>query len=317
MGIRKKVIIDTDPGVDDALAIAYALKSQLLEVVALTTVFGNSQVDQTTRNALSLIKFLNADIPVYKGSGNRIDGSNPSVLASSQAGTVSYFNSRPESSMGEMNAIDAIICCLETARDSISIIAIGPLTNIAKSYQKSPESFKDKLERIWIMGGAINTYGNISPVAEFNFYSDPMAADIVLKADIPKTLVPVNACRKVVMTPEELKSLSGNSLIEDLDGLVGEYMRYYVNQERLGGAVMYDPAVVGLCANPAFIRKQIPLYVRVETAGELSLGQSVADLRPNSQNKPNVSVCLDLESAPLKSEFYQALSRQNQPNWSK
>src|SRR3989338_8387854 len=120
MGIRKKVIIDTDPGVDDALAIAYALKSQLLEVVALTTVFGNSQVDQTTRNALSLIKFLNADIPVYKESGNRIDGSNPSVLASSQTRTVSYFNSRPESSMGEMNAIDAIICCLETAPHSLS-----------------------------------------------------------------------------------------------------------------------------------------------------------------------------------------------------
>ena len=305
---RKKVIIDTDPGVDDALAIAYAVRSQLLEVVALTTVFGNSNISETTNNALSIVNILGQDIPVYRGSGIRIDGSYPETVAQSQIEAVKYFASKQKSEIQEMAAVDAIISILENSLEPISIIAIGPLTNIALAYQKSPQSFQT-LDNIFIMDGAIQTYGNTTQVAEFNVYSDPMAADVVLNSGLPKILIPVDVCRKVVMTPDELKDMEDNSIFDDLGDLVGQYMAYYAQTENLGGAVMYDPVAVGLCINPGFITRQMPLYVRVETQGLLTKGQTVADLRPDNTNEPNIDVCLNVDAVKLKKDFYAALMK--------
>jgi len=307
---RKKVIIDTDPGVDDALAIAYAVGSEALEVVAITTVFGNSDVSETTNSALSIVNILGVNIPVYKGSETKFDGRYPDTIAESQTGATKYFASTQQTEMQDMNGVDAIIYTLENSPKLISIIAIGPLTNIARAYEKSPESFQN-LDELIIMGGAIQTYGNITPVAEFNVYSDPLAADIVISSELPKILVPVDACRQVVMTQDELEDIQENSIFENLGKLVGKYMEYYSQIDNLGGAVMYDPVAVGLCINPGYATKLIPLNVRVETQGLFTQGQTVADLRPDSVNEPNVNVCLNVDAERLKKDFYAVLMKNN------
>lgn len=301
----KKIIIDTDPGVDDALAILYAARQPATEIKAVTTIFGNLPLEETTKNALILADLTGQKFPVYRGSAKCWDGSACPVTAQSQQGGFDFFQGEPKSKVcGE--AEEALLSIIDSNPFEVTLVALGPLTNVAKAYAASPKTMS-KLKELVIMGGALNTYGNVTPAAEFNFYCDPEAAALVLASTIPKLLVPVNVCRKVVLTKKELeqfRSSRGSSFIEKM---VQNYLAYYLETEKLGGAVLYDPVAMSLSVNPSYITVLENLNVGVETKGLLARGMAIADLRPYSPLPPTAKVCWDINVKALKKDLYALL----------
>lgn len=301
----KKIIIDTDPGVDDALAILYAARSTEVEIKAVTTVFGNLLLAETTRNALILADLTQQKFPVYQGAEFCLNGGLCPITAQSQQGGFDFFTGNPAAGV-QGQAVEALLSIIDGDPYEITLVALGPLTNVAQAYAISPQTMS-KLKELVIMGGAVNTYGNVTPTAEFNFYCDPEAAALVLASPLPKTLVPVNVCRKVVLTPADLKQFSSDQEGSLLEKLVGNYLAYYLANERLGGAVLYDPVAMGIGLNPRYGTVQQDLNVQVETAGVLTRGMAVADLRPFSPLPPTVRVCWDIDVERFKIDLYATL----------
>ncbi|MEI6731969.1 MAG: nucleoside hydrolase, partial [archaeon] len=172
----KKLIIDTDPGCDDALAIMLAVKSGMFDIMAITTVGGNSGIENTTRNARYILNLIGReDIPIYSGEDKPLKREIVRANVHGESG-LEGINPKNESYLTG-NAVDQIIRIVHD-NPGITIVTLGPLTNIAKAILKAPE-IAEKIERFVIMGGAIGVPGNKSRVAEFNMYVDPEAADIV------------------------------------------------------------------------------------------------------------------------------------------
>lgn len=304
----KKIIIDTDPGVDDALAILYAARSGVVDIQALTTVCGNAHLKETTRNAC-ILSDMCGGIPVYQGEGIPLNGVPLPFVAESQQGGFALFQGTPKTTPRP----DAVSYLIDAIKEdpSVGIVAIGPLTNIAQAYRSAPDVFA-RLEQLVIMGGAINTYGNMGPVAEFNFFCDPEAAAVVMESPIRKLLVPVNICRQVVMTPEEAASFPKTDAGDVVRSLVKNYIKYYIENEPLGGGVLYDPVALGACIDPSYCRdiRDVPLFV--ETRGEYTRGMSVADLRRKPAAAPNASVCFSFDAERFKRDFYRVLLNPSQ-----
>ncbi|MDO8643168.1 MAG: nucleoside hydrolase [Candidatus Woesearchaeota archaeon] len=307
----KKIIIDTDPGVDDALAILYAAQLGTVDIRALTTVFGNLSLEQTTRNARILSDMLGGTVPVYQGAEKQLCGELCPLVAQSQVGGFDFFQGEPTARI-QGDALDALISIIQKNPYEITLVAIGPLTNVANLASESPSAFA-QLKDLVIMGGAINTYGNTTAVGEFNFCCDPEAADYVMSADgPPKTLVPVNVCRQAVMTPTEVASFPATDEGNCLRQLVADYVRYYLANEGLGGGVLYDPVAVGIGIDPTYITNQQSAYVRVETRGEFTKGMSIADLRQRPTKEPNCNLVLSIDAERFKRDFYRVLLNPSQ-----
>lgn len=307
----KKIIIDTDPGVDDALAILYAAQTGTVDIRALTTVFGNLSLEQTTRNARILSDMLSGTLQVYQGAEQQLDGELCPLVAQSQVSGFDFFQGEPTTPV-KGDAIEVLISEINRNPDEITLVAIGPLTNVAKLASESPSAYS-RLKELVIMGGAINTYGNTTSVGEFNFCCDPEAADYVMSRDgPPKILIPVNVCRQAVMTPEEVALFPATEEGNRLRQLVAGYVRYYLANEGLGGAVLYDPVAVGIGIDSTYITKQQPAYVRVETCGEFTRGMAVADLRPRPSKESNCTLGLSIDAERFKRDFYRVLLNPSQ-----
>ena len=194
------VIIDTDPGVDDLLAILLALKSPEVQVDALTVVGGNCSLADATRNALRILEIANRpDIPVYKGAARPLKGRY--VYARYFHGPRGLTGRLPEpriAAVEDLNATDAIASRIESARTPVNLIALGPLTNVARLIQGHPDAAK-RLSTVVVMGGAVDVPGNVTPFAEFNTYSDPEAAEVVFQSDVNVRLIGLDACNPVYL----------------------------------------------------------------------------------------------------------------------
>lgn len=238
--MSNKIIIDTDPGVDDALAIAMAIGAGL-DIEALCTVFGNASVDDTTKNAITVLHLLGRDIPVFKGSESPLDGMSKFATAHGKGGFGGIsLSTRVKDE--RLSALDFYPKYLELQSDSsITIICIGPLTNIAKVLEKNMNLIK-KIKEIIILAGVIGEKGNISEYAEFNAYNDPYSLKYVLALNVKKILIPANVCRKVVFNEYVFDKLKGD-LTNKMKKVINEYINYYKYDNEFGGyngGVMYD-----------------------------------------------------------------------------
>lgn len=187
---KEKIIIDCDPGVDDALAIILALSTQNIDLKAICSVSGNGTIDTTTKNALKVLKLCNREnIPVYKGFDKALNNQQPQIVeAFKDDGLGGYANTiLTDKKEEEQNSVDFLVDYINKNPKQITIFAIGPCTNIALAIRKSKD-FAKNIKKLIIMGGAKNT-GNMSPVAEYNFWADPQAASEVLKAEIEDVMV--------------------------------------------------------------------------------------------------------------------------------
>ncbi|MBP9690900.1 nucleoside hydrolase [Candidatus Woesebacteria bacterium] len=246
-----KIIIDTDPGVDDALAIMLASASSL-DICGITTVFGNSSVTNCTRNALTILQILNSCIPVYKGSNKPIQGKATQASSHGDNGLGGYTlpNLRLKSQGNALRFIEKAVS--KYPDKTIDLVALGPLTNIASFGQKYPELI-NRIRRIIILGGVFNEPGNITPYAEFNTFNDPWALKKVLSFPVEKILIPANVCRKVVFTLEDFQKIQNVNLKLAIQAITQIYIDYYKNDAIYGGfagGVMYDLLAIAYEVNP-------------------------------------------------------------------
>jgi inosine-uridine nucleoside N-ribohydrolase len=303
-----RLILDTDPGLDDALALFLALASPEVQLEAVTTVSGNVHVDLTTHNALTLLELAGrTDIPVARGCDRPL--LRQPVFADyvhGQNGLGGVELPRPNLQPLAQHAVDLIIERVMAAPREITLVPIGPLTNIALALRKEPR-IADRVREVVIMGGALRVPGNVTPEAEFNIYADPHAAHIVFHAGWPIRLVSLDVTNKTLLQPEQVQALASNGspVTRLIQQMVDNFLDTFGRPRGLTAFQMHDP----LCLSAAFQPEMItwePAYVDVELAGSLTLGETVAyfakrteDLDPSLEHlhPPNMltSVGVDVE----------------------
>ncbi len=303
----KKILLDVDPGIDDCLAIMLALNSPELDIVGITTVSGNVIAEQGAMNAGRILEFYNrSDIHIHIGQ------SKPMVID-----LVTAQDTHGEDGMGELflpepkievqkNGVDFILDSLYKYAGELSIIAVGPLTNIAMGLQKDRAAF-DNLNELIVMGGSAKSHGNCSPVAEFNFWADPHGADHVFKCLDNITMVGLDVTREIVLTPNHRELLY--QFATPAAQLVNRMTRFYVDfhwkQERTLGCVINDPLAVAVAFQPELVTTKA-YYVEVETEGR-SIGQSLVDFASFHRKKPNTNVCLTVDEDSFMKLFLKRI----------
>ena len=260
-------IIDTDPGVDDAIAILMAMASSEIEILGLTTVGGNVPLARATRNALSLLQAASrSDIPVAKGASRPLRGK--FAYAPHFHGPSGLSQRLPDPANGpvEDGAVKFLYDQLTGERGEAVLVALGPLTNLAMLLRERPIAL-EQAKQIVVMGGAVNTPGNVTPEAEFNFYCDPVAADIVLSSRLPITMVDLAACRQVKIGREQALGLKSATPLGRLmlDMLQGWFHRELSREE----FEFCDPLAMAIALHPAIATAtKVDLDVGIEN-GEL------------------------------------------------
>jgi inosine-uridine nucleoside N-ribohydrolase len=321
----QKIIIDTDPGVDDAQAIAFAVAHPELDLLGLTTVFGNADIDTTTNNALLVLeKFGCPEVPVAKGAAKpMIQARMPApdfVHGSDGLGDLNLAKSKGRI-LGE-SAAEFIVRMANESPGEISLIAVGPLTNIAQAVMLDPD-LPSKVKELVVMGGTVAALGNVSPVAEANFINDPHAADIVCGFDWPLRIIGLDVTLEVMLTDSDLARLRDNA------GQTGQFIwdtsRFYVDfytaiqninaesnpQPR---CAMHDAsAVVYLVQRDAF--SFTSGAARVVPDG-IAAGQLTIDRKLNSdgvyalpfwQNRPRVAAAMKVDSDRVRASFLNTI----------
>ncbi len=246
-----RLIIDTDPGVDDAIAILMALASPDVEVVGLTTVGGNVPLARSTRNALALLQAAGRpDIPVARGATRPLRGRYTYEPQFHGPGGLSSRLPDPTTEPVSQGAVQFLHEQLTSQPSEALLVALGPLTNIARLLREHPADL-EHAKNIVVMGGAVNTPGNVTPNAEFNFYSDPVAAEIVLSSRLPITLVDLAACRQVGISREQALGLRSDHQLGRLflDLLRGWFQRDSSRQR----FEFYDPLALAIALDPVIV----------------------------------------------------------------
>ncbi len=318
----KRVILDTDPGIDDALAIILAMLSPELRVEAITTVSGNVHVDLCTRNVRRILEILKPEkAPIIaRGEENPLAAVETSLGASvvhgrDGLGNLDRFAARdgaklyPEPSRYHVspdNAVDVILSTIARYPYEVTLIPTGPLTNVASAIIQDAEQMRN-LKEIIIMGGAFNVPGNVTAVAEFNVFSDPHAADVVVNSGLPITFVGLDVTQQVIMSPQfvrqEIEPLN-TRLSRFICHITSFYMDFHREHDGIVGCYLHDPLAIGVAIDPGIVETE-NLYVQVETQGEITQGMTVADLRPvrRRDGKPNANICTYVDADRFLSLF--------------
>ena len=300
----QKIIIDTDPGVDDAMAIFLALQSPELEVIGLTSVFGNVTVQTATTNSLKLLEIAGrSDIPVAHGAENPIatayKGAVPFIHGEDGQGNV--FLPPPQTQAIGVSAAQFIVEQVMQHPGQITLVPIGPLTNIALALRLEPRIAQHS--KVVLMGGNALVPGNASPAAEANIYNDPEAADVVLGAGWDITMVGLDVTHQVMMTDADLAEIAkiNNPMAQYTSQIVPFYRDFMRKRGNQSGVFVHDSTAIAYLIDPdAFEVHQWP--VRVDTGYGLGRGKTWPDVGdadrqhlPPWQNRPRVRVCVGVK----------------------
>lgn len=304
---KRKVIIDCDPGIDDSLAILLAVNSPELEVLGITICSGNVPARLGAKNALKALQMCSSlDIPVYVGEEDPIK--RELVTAQDTHGEDGVGENFYEDVNSKIldGGVDFIIDTLKNNKD-VSIIALGPLTNIAKALMKDKDVF-DNLDEFVSMGGAFRIHGNCSPVAEFNYWVDPHGADYVYKNLSKKIhMVGLDVTRKIVLTPNIIEFI--NRLDKDMSKYITEITRFYIDfhweQESIIGCVINDPLAVAYFIDRSLC-EGFDSYVEVVEDG-VAMGQSIVDSFNFYKNIPNAYVLTNVNEKQFMKMFLKRL----------
>ncbi|WP_042275242.1 nucleoside hydrolase [[Clostridium] dakarense] len=304
---KRKVIIDCDPGIDDSLAILLAINSPELEVLGITICSGNVPARLGAKNALKALQMCSSlNIPVYIGEEYPLK--RELVTAQDTHGEDGVGENFYEDVNEEIldGGVDFIIDTLTNNKD-VSIIALGPLTNIAKSIMKDKKAF-DNLDEFISMGGAFRIHGNCSPVAEFNYWVDPHAADYVYKNLSKKIhMVGLDVTRKIVLTPNIIEFI--NRLDKSISKYITEIARFYIDfhweQEGIIGCVINDPLAVAYFIDRSLC-EGFDSYVEVVEEG-IAMGQSIVDSFNFYKNTPNAHVLTNVNEKQFMKMFLKRI----------
>ena len=304
----KRIIIDTDPGVDDALAFLLALASPEIQLEALTTTQGNVTLEKATRNALSVLELAHAShIPVAGGSVlPLVQPLRASAYVHGESGLGDAQLPESQAKPIPQHAVDYLIERVLAAPGEISVFPIGPLTNIAMAIRKEPR-FADSVKELVIMGGAILEHGNITPQAEFNIYVDPHAAHIVFHSGIPITLIPLDVTHKCLLLQEHVDRLMKipSPISRFIRDAIQVYIQYSSDFGYLGCA-LHDPLTLATIIAPDLLTLK-EYYVDVDISGGVSMGKTFADIINVTKNPVNMKVAMDVRGADFIELFLQRM----------
>jgi len=294
----RPIIIDTDPGQDDAVAILLALASPELDVLGITTVAGNVPQPLVTTNALKLRELVGrTDIPVFIGAHRPLERELfTAEYVHGPTGIDGTDLPDPVTTAESKHAVDFIIdSCLAAGIEGITLCPVGPLTNIASAIAREP-MILPKIREIALMGGGFFEGGNTTPVAEFNIYVDPDAAAIVLNSGVPITVFPLDVTHKALVLPEDLDRMRAidTSVGDAVVGMLGYYERHDVEKYSIAGAPLHDPCVIAYLIDPELFSGKA-CRVDVETESELTIGQTVVDWWGVTGAEPNAMVMSDVD----------------------
>ena len=301
----RRVIIDTDPGQDDAVAILTALGSPELDVLGITTVGGNVPLELTTKNALILVELAGrADVGVHAGHAGPKD--RPLVTAENVHGSTGIDGAgRPDPTLmaSGIHAVDFIIDALET-NETVTLCPLGPLTNVADVIERRPDLL-DRIDQIVLMGGGHFEGGNITPAAEFNIFVDPPAAATVFTSGIDLVMMPLDVTHKALTSPERIAAFAdlGSEPGRATAGMLGFFERYDIERYGSTGGPLHDPCVIVYLLEPDIFTGR-RCNVEIELESPLTMGATVVDWWGVTGRPANCLVIGDLDAE----RFYSLLT---------
>ncbi|OMD78289.1 MULTISPECIES: nucleoside hydrolase [Paenibacillus] len=305
------IIIDCDPGHDDAIAILLAIaNSEKLDLRGITTVGGNQILDKITKNALKVISFVNVDIPVAKGAagplfGKLVTGEEAHGESGMDGPLLPPSKFRPV----EQGAVEFMLNIIRSSEEKITLVPMAPLTNIALLITAYPE-IKDRIEKISLMGGGIS-YGNVTSTAEFNIYVDPEAARIVFESGIPITMSGLDVTDKAAIFEDEILALKERGPVSTMVGELLDFYSIYGKKMGYVGSALHDPCAVAWLLHPELFESE-HLYVTVETEGKLTRGMTVADRRKKTDRPANVQVLVGVDREAFMKLIFDSLEKLDQ-----
>lgn len=294
---RKKVILDVDTGIDDAIAILLALASPELEVLGITTVSGNIDLASATRNTLKVLKLAGReDIPVHQGAVKPLWRS--IRYATEVHGDCGLAGQLTEVEPGEPQALSAegfIRAQLDLYPGEITLIMTGPQTNLGQMLLKE-RTLGQKFKEIIVMGGVAEGRGNESPVAEFNIAIDPEAADLVFHCGAPLTMIGLDVTRKAILRTEDILALTASEPVRAfVDHVTREYRQRFAMTHGFEGCLMHDPLAVAAAVDPSLVTT-LHRYVGIETESRYCDGQTVCDFDGRWGKAANVMVGMEVDA---------------------
>lgn len=313
--MKKPIIMDCDPGIDDALAILLALASDKLDVKLITTCAGNQSPDKTLNNALKILSFLGrTDIEVAQGAPKPLY--RDLIIADyvhGETGLGAADLGEPAFEKSKRSAMEAMKSVIQQSQEPVTIVATGPLTNVAIFLTAYPE-LKEKIDCISLMGGACFG-GNITPAAEFNIYVDPEAAELVFQAGVPIVMCGLDVTHKAQMFEEDIERIRniGNKTGKVFADMLDYYAQgmtppFLAEEGHVEGLHMHDPCAVAYLIDPSMFRA-IPLHVSVETTGKLTAGSTVVDYNGVTGKPKNANVVFEIDRVRFVDMLYAAFTQ--------
>ena len=304
----QRLLIDTDCGSDDAVALLIAFRSPNVKVEAITTVAGNVGMEQATRNTLYTMEFCGANVPVYKGLAKPILALHADAKAiHGDDGMGNQNFPAPKAEARDEHAEDALIRLIRANPGELTLVTLGPLSNIAVALMRDPE-IAGLVKETVVMGGAANVIANVTPSAEYNIWEDPEAARIVFQSGMPLVMIGIELCRgDAVFGPQDqrrlraMKSRYADFVLDINQVLIGAVAKYGID-----GIDMPDPITMAIAINRSLLLESADCFVDVETAGELTRGETVVDRFGVWGRPANCTVGLRSDGVAFK-QFLEAL----------
>jgi purine nucleosidase len=322
--VKPVFLIDTDTASDDAVALIMALRSTQIEVLAITAVAGNVHVQQAARNALYTSELCGSHVPVFVGAEKPLTRAHsPADWFHGRDGLGDHGYPPPRRAPEKQSAINAIIDTIESC-PGLTLVTLGPLTNIALALQKNP-GIATKVSRCVVMGGAPCCEGNVTPAAEYNIWSDPEAARIVARSGLPIELVGWHLCRgEAALNPSDIQHVLsfGTAVAHFAIECNSRAQEAYLEQTGEHGISLPDPVAMAVALDPSIVTSQSQHFVDVETQSELTRGMTVVDRLNVAHNQRNrdvwaaslasgqkAKIFWTIDNARWKQSLYAALKR--------
>ncbi len=308
--MARKIIIDTDPGQDDAVAILLALASPELEVLAITCVAGNVPLARTTENALKVVELARAEVPVHAGCDRPLRRALVTAeYVHGKSGLDGVELPPPARTLAEGHAVDAIIDILRREpAGSVTLVPIGPLTNIATALTRAPD-IAPRIAEIVLMGGGAFEGGNTTPAAEFNIYVDPEAAQIVFAAGVPLVVMPLDVTHQALTTRARIEAFRALGPVGEVVASWTDFFeRFDMQKYGSEGAPLHDPCTIAYLLRPdLFAGRRI--NVEIETESALTRGMTVADWWGVTGRAPNALFMRQIDAAGFYALLTERIAR--------
>ena len=313
---KRKMILDLDTGVDDALAIAYALADPEVDLIGIVSSYGNNLLDVCAENSLKLLELLgHTDIPVFKGLPHSCTTDHFDVMQVSKDihgdnGIGDVELPTPRRALEEQSGVDFYIEAAHKYGKDLIIIPTGPMTNLAAALKKDPE-IADLIGNVTFMGGALTVEGNVTPVAEANINQDPKAADEVMKSNLPLTMVGLDVTLRTLLTKNETKqwrelgTASGKAFADITDFYIDAYYNLDIDKR---GCALHDPLAVGVGVDPSFV-STISLFMKVVYQEGPYYGRTIGDNAKLNDPNPNVKVAVNVDKERYLKAFMDRLNK--------